>query len=617
MPAFQAPESASSATAIETLIGGEGEDSDTIRNYTEFRKLDQPGTIGDTPRMGKKGIAAGIASLMLLMAAPGAAPAAGPADGAGASARQQSMRQLVVIGLAGRGKPMAAASQIAWPGSSRYRQFLTQAEYRQQFGATPATVRKIKSLRKRHGVRRVILNPTRTVAIVIMDPPAARRLFCASRNLPGKPCRPAGFRSAIRQVSVGEVYPNGPTPRPPKASSSGSGTPHGCSGALKSKALTPNQISTAYEVDALRQRGLDGSGIRVATLSGNVVGTADFRTWARCFGLPAPKVSQPGMPSGVYDTQSDPDETVLDVEALSFLAPKLDRVLPIFVPQDNKFNNPLLLFLFGALDPARLGGKLPDILSISDGVCEYQFRKAEKWLAQRLLAEAAAIGITTLAASGDAGFLGCDLQKPGAQFPASSRFVTAVGGTNLGLDAGNSILSQPVWSTYAKKPSQGAGTGGGPSRFWPRPAFQVAPGLTPALQKGRKTRLLPDLAAMASFSPGIATFEKGTGGWGPGGGTSAATPLTAAIVALVLQQEKEAGRPPLGLITPLLYKLSQGGDYSQYFRDVTVGTSSRKPKTAVAKTPAGGAAQPGYDLATGLGSLRATAFADAVAAMAP
>ena len=364
----------------------------------------------------------------------------------------------------------------------------------------------------------------------------------------------------------------------------------------------------------MHQRGLDGSGVRVATLSGNVVGTSDFRTWSKCFGLPAPKVTQPGMPSGVYDTQSDPDETILDVEALSFLAPKLDRVLPIFVPQDNKFNNPLLLFLYGALDPGRLGGKLPDILSISDGVCEYQFRKAEKWLAQRLLAEAAAVGITTLAASGDAGFLGCDIQKPGANFPASSRFVTAVGGTNLGLDSGNSILSQPVWSTYAKKPSQGAGTGGGPSRFWPRPGFQVAPGLTPALQRGRRTRLLPDVAAMASFSPGIATYEKGTGGWGPGGGTSAATPLTAAIVALVLQQEKEAGRPPLGLITPLLYQLSQG-DYSQYFRDVTVGTSSRKPKTAAGKTPAGGAAQPGYDLATGLGSLKATAFADAVAAL--
>ncbi|MCB0863115.1 MAG: hypothetical protein KDB66_07880 [Solirubrobacterales bacterium] len=564
--------------------------------------------------MGKKGIVAGMAGVLCLFSLI-ALPATASGADAGASAKKKVMLRVVMIGLAGQGKPMTAASQISYPGGSRYRHFLTQDQYRRQFGATAAKVRKIRTLKSRRGVRQVMLNPTRTAAILVMTPAAATRLFCAGQNLPGKPCRPAGFRKVIRQVSLGEIYPKGPTPKPPHASSSGSGTPKGCTAAIKSKALTPNQISTAYGVDALHQRGLDGSGVRVATLSGNVVGTSDFQTWAKCFGLPAPKVTQPGMPSGVYDTQSDPDETILDVEALSFLAPKLDRVLPIFVPQDNKFNNPLLLFLFGALDADRLGGKLPDILSISDGVCEYQFRKAEKWLAQRLLAEAAAIGITTLAASGDAGFLGCDMQKPGANFPASSRFVTAVGGTNLGLDAGNSILSQPVWSTYAKKASQGAGTGGGPSRFWPRPAFQVAPGLTPALQKGRKTRLLPDLAAMASFSPGISTYESGTGGWGPGGGTSAATPLTAAIVALVLQQEKEAGRPPLGLITPLLYKLSQGGDYSQYFRDVTVGTSSRKPKTATGKTPAGGAAQPGYDLATGLGSLKATAFADAVAAL--
>ena len=103
---------------------------------------------------------------------------------------------------------------------------------------------------------------------------------------------------------------------------------------------------------------------------------------------------------------------MLDVEALSFLAPKLDRVLPIFVPQDNKFNNPLLLFPFGALDPARLGGK-PGHPRSATGSAEYQFRKAEKWLAQRLLAEAAAIGITTLAASGDAGFLAATCRSPG------------------------------------------------------------------------------------------------------------------------------------------------------------------------------------------------------------
>ncbi|HMT05594.1 MAG: hypothetical protein KDB48_03115 [Solirubrobacterales bacterium] len=564
--------------------------------------------------MGRKVPAAGIATLAVLIGLA-SWPALSVASEAGITAERSLLRRVVVLGLPGQGQPLVTASRISDPGSSSYRHFLTQEQYGKRFGATQKVREKVMSLRLLRGVRQVNLNPTGTAAILVVTPAAATRLFCAGSKIPGDPCRPRGFKWAIRQVSVGEIYPNGPTPKPPKASSSVSGTPKGCSAAIRSKALTPNQISAAYGVDELRNRGLDGSGVRVATLSGQVVGLSDFRVWARCFNQPAPRVSQPGMPSGVNDTQAGPDETVLDVEALSFLAPKLERILPIFVPQDNKFNNPLLLFLIGALDPSRQGGKLPDILSISDGICEYQFKKAEKWLAQRLLAEAAAIGITTLAASGDAGFLGCDFKRPGANFPASSRFVTAVGGTNLGLSPDNRITSQPVWSTYATKPSEGAGSGGGPSRFWPRPAFQKAPGLTPALQKGKETRLLPDVAAMGSFSPGIATYEQGTGGWGPGGGTSAATPLTAAMVALALQQEREAGRPPLGAITPLLYELAQGPGYGSIFRDVTVGTSSRKPKSAVGRTPAGGAAQSGYDLATGLGSLNATAFADAVAAL--
>ena len=86
------------------------------------------------------------------------------------------------------------------------------------------------------------------------------------------------------------------------------------------------------------------------------------------------------------------------------------------------------------------------------------------------------------------------------------------------------------------------------------------------------------------------------------------------MVALVLEEERKAGRPPLGSLNPLLYQLARGPDYHSIFYDVTQGTGSAHPKSAVGKTPAGGAAQPGYDLATGLGSLNAAAFARAVAA---
>ncbi len=526
------------------------------------------------------------------------------------------MLRVVVMGLPGRGNALAAAQKIAFPGA-RYRKFLTQAEFRQQFGAGPKVRQKVLSLREKNGVRRVSLNPSQTVALAVMTPAAAKRLFCAGPKIPGKPCRPAGYKWAIKQVSVGEIFPQGPAPSPPRSANPRSGTPEGCGGALKSKALTPNQLNTAYEVDELHSRGLDGSGVRINTLSSAVVGTSDFKTWAACFNRPVPKVTQFAMPGGVNATQDDPDETVLDVEALATIAPRLEQITPIFVPLDQNFSNSFILFMLGSLDPSRQGGELPDILSISDGVCEYRFTKAEKYLSNRLLAEAATLGITSLAASGDLGFQGCESSRPGTSFPASSRFVTAVGGTNLSLAQNNQINSQPVWSTYASEPKQGVGSGGGPSHFWPRPPFQTGPGITPSLQPGSPMRLIPDVAAMASFKPGISVFQEGTGGWGGGGGTSAATPLTAAMVALAVQQEKEAGRPPLGSINPLLYSLARGPGYADTFYDVTVGTASKKPNTPSGQSPAGGAAQPGFDLATGLGSLRATAFADAVAATPP
>lgn len=533
------------------------------------------------------------------------------------AAKKRTMLRVVVIGLPGRGNALAAARQISRPASDRYRKFLTQAQFRQQFGASPKARQKVRSLVRKRGVRRVRLNRSGTVAMAVMTPVAAKHLFCAGPKIPGRPCRPSGFKWAIKQVSVGEIYPQGPAPKPPKSATAMTGTPKGCEGAITSKALTPNQLNTAYETGELHQRGLDGSGVRVNTLSSAVVGTSDFQTWARCFGQPAPRVTQFAMPGGVVETQDDPDETVLDVEALSMIAPRLEMITPIFVPLDQNFSNSFILFMLGSLDPSRQDGKLPDILSISDGVCEYRFTRAEKYLGNRLLAEAAALGITALSAAGDLGFQGCESSRLGASFPDSSPFVTAVGGTNLNLDAQNRIIGQPVWSTYATEPRQGVGTGGGPSQFWPRPAFQVAPGIGPVLQKGKPTRLTPDVAAMASFKPGVAVYQESSQGWGGGGGTSTATPLTAAMVALAVQQEKLAGRPPLGSVNPLLYRLARSPAYQAIFSDVTVGTSSRKPKSAFGKSPAGGAAQPGYDLATGLGSLRATAFAEAIAAVPP
>jgi len=84
---------------------------------------------------------------------------------------------------------------------------------------------------------------------------------------------------------------------------------------------------------------------------------------------------------------------------------------------------------------------------------------------------------------------------------------------------------------------------------------------------------------MASFTPGFADYNKQDQGWGADGGTSAATPFTAAMVALVLEQERKAGRRPLGSLNPFLYRLARGPQYHSIFYDITKGTSSRRPRS--------------------------------------
>jgi subtilase family serine protease len=530
-----------------------------------------------------------------------------------------SKRRVFLLGLRHRGKPSRLARRVSDPSSERYRHFLSLRQYRKRFSPTRADRRRVRRyLATRRGVKKVELSSDRSLVLAVLTPGAGRRIFCAAgaaaptRGL----CTPRGLRGRVREISAGEIYELGANSRA-AGSRAMVGAPQGCQGAIATGAFTPNQLSTAYGVDELHSRGLDGSGVRVATLSSQEVDTAGFDTWARCFGLATPRVRQFAMPGASRDTATDPEETVLDVEALASLAPGLQRITPIFVPLDQSFSNSFLLFMFGALDPSRQGGRLPQILSVSDGVCESRFTRDQLRLGRRLLTQAAALGITTLAASGDLGFQGCFINKPGAMFPSSSPLATSVGGTDLSLTAGNEIADQVVWSTFATQPDQGVGSGGGPSKVWRRPSFQRAPGIGPQLQPGDPTRLSPDLAAMASFTPGLVVYDKDGGGWGIGGGTSAATPLTAAIVALVLEQERDAGRPRLGSLPPLLYELARGPAYNSLFSDITTGTSSRRPNSAVGQTPAGGAAQPGYDLATGLGSLKAAALADAVAAQQP
>jgi subtilase family serine protease len=182
-------------------------------------------------------------------------------------------------------------------------------------------------------------------------------------------------------------------------------------------------------------------------------------------------------------------------------------------------------------------------------------------------------GVSIVTASGDNG--------AGAGYPASSPFVTSVGGTSLQIDALGNRTAEVGWS----------GSGGGTTSFTPKPSYQNG------FLGGRK-RATPDVAYNADPATGYLVYDTSSGGnWYVVGGTSAGAPQWAALFALTNQGRAAQGKAPVGSGTKygtnqVLYALAGGSGYSDAggaFVQIVGGSN-------------GYAATPGYNLVTGLGS---------------
>jgi hypothetical protein len=167
------------------------------------------------------------------------------------------------------------------------------------------------------------------------------------------------------------------------------------------------------------------------------------------------------------------------------------------------------------------------------------------------------------------------------------------------LTPANTIASSGVWNdtAYPKPYEQTAAGGGGVSTFEKRPWWQ------PAISSQKAYRMVPDVAAFADPSPGYAIIcSSGVQSCPslPGqtisfvGGTSAAAPLVAGMIALWDQQAKQSGLPRPGFVPPLLYSIAHHAPGS--FLDITTGGNSVFSNVSCC------AATPGFDLASGLGS---------------
>ncbi|HVT57294.1 MAG TPA: protease pro-enzyme activation domain-containing protein [Thermoanaerobaculia bacterium] len=366
--------------------------------------------------------------------------------------------------------------------------------------------------------------------------------------------------------------------------------------------LAPADFATIYDVKPLYAAGVTGSGVKIAIVGRSDLNLGDVQYFRSHFGLPAndPVIIHNGTPPG--DLGGDEEmEADLDVQWSGAVAPgaTIDFVVSASAFPSDGFDLSAAYIVDHALAP---------IVSASYGSCEASMSAGGLAFYDGLWAQAAAQGISVFVAAGDFGAAVC-AGRPTVSDVCATPYDVCVGGTQLDDHPASSY-----WAANPDTATQGSAlsyipevawneagigaTGGGASAVYPKPRWQAAPGVP---DDGRRD--VPDVALTAAVHDGYMVVI-GHGASATGlmavGGTSAASPSFAGLMALVVQK---TGRPQ-GNANPTLYKMGSaqyGGGGPAVFHDVTAGNNSYRGVS-------GGSCGSGYDPVTGLGSVDANAL---------
>lgn len=315
---------------------------------------------------------------------------------------------------------------------------------------------------------------------------------------------------------------------------------------------TPQQVLHAYGIDQIANKGA-GQTIAIVDAYGSPTIAMDAEIFSQKFGLPSVNLQI------IHEGASDPGydegwavETSLDVEWVHAVAP-LAKILLVVAqsPYDSD--------MFSAIDLAVQSGA--NVVSMSWGGLEDS-------TVTGLDSHFNVKGVTFVASTGDYG------SWIGVQYPSTSPYVLAVGGTDIDLDKHGNVKSETAWN------DDFGGGGGGISAYETRPSWQD-------FWVSFYNRGVPDVSYGAG-DPGFAIYATNEGGWIPVGGTSAGAPQWAALIAL------GGGHGATFPIASNIYFMATM-DYSAFFRDVTSGNNGW------GLTGGGFNALPSWDAATGLG----------------
>jgi hypothetical protein len=543
-----------------------------------------------------------------------AAEPLGPAD---AGAPMERMILALKMPEGARAGLERRLAELQDPGSARFHQWLSPEAFGAEFGQGPDAVARVTGWLRSEGFRvddvaagRMSVTFSGTVAQVerAFRTPIRRfrvdgRVRQANAADPAIPRDLAGLVEGV--VSLHNL--------PHRALNTGL-APAGPGLGPVEHVLTPGDFATIYNVRPLYQQGFDGTGVTLAVVGRTHPPVEDVDAFRAEFGLPprSPEILINGADPGDQGAAEN-GEAHLDMEWAGAAAPGAGIRFVASASTDTTDGVDLSARCI-------VDRNLAPIMSTSFGQCEEHLGAAERSFYRNLWVQAALQGISALVASGDSGCADCDSGNATAGTGravnglASTPFNLAVGGTqfNEGLgtywrtlpepDGSSAITYIPelAWNESGAAPG-GSGlwaTGGGASCHWPKPRWQMAPGVP----RDTRYRYLPDVALAAAGSHDPYVVRTSGRNWRIGG-TSCATPAFAGLMALVVQRTGERQGNP----GPVLYKLFSAqarGRGPAVFHDV-VGGHNGVPGTR------GWDAVAGYDLATGLGSVDASALVQA------
>ncbi|GAC1628105.1 MAG: hypothetical protein NVS4B11_25790 [Ktedonobacteraceae bacterium] len=523
--------------------------------------------------------------------------------------------------------------QVTQPQSSLYHHYLNAASFSALYGPFPISETLVSNFLRAQGftitttyahhmlidIRGTVAQAENTFQVHINQYQAVDgHIFYTNDTAPSLPGNIAVLISSVIGLDSSIHYTRSPlkpgtanirmgtAPQTPKGTNSS--TPPLCpqpGSPTVPTSYTPAQIASAYNFAPLYNAGNLGEGQTVGLLELDGFSPNDIATYTSCFGGKNTFIKT--IPIDGYNGTAGPNasEVELDMEMVLGLAPRLAS-LRVY-----EASNTLAAYNDAW---ARIVSDDTPVVSTSWVFCEQLSGLTSEFQQESLFFQAAAAqGQTILAASGDLGADGCYNAQtgtgvaPSADDPAAQPFVTGVGGTTLRVNFDNTYASEQVWNDRTIK--NGA-SGGGLSHIWYMPRWQQGPGVANAYSTGY--REVPDVAINADPQTGYDMYCSvggcvGGKGWQVIGGTSAAAPVWAAMIALANEASVKANGYLMGFLNPSLYSInygSPGTSYATAFHDIVPQPGALNNNDYIGNTGTYPDATM-YDMSTGLGSFNA------------